>query len=477
MRTEPLARWMSGLAMALLLSGCASTSTARDLGRVRDLTNVERIASVSEPEVESGLARDVQKLMAQPLTPDAAIRVALLNNRELRATLRELGVTRGRFVQAGLLPNPVVEAELLPEQDSDLELRVEYEITEAVLAPLRRRALEPELEAARYRASAAVVELGYRVRTAVIALQAAEQRLALAQRNLDALAAGRDAVTALLEAGNLPMLDAASQVAEYERARVRVAEVELELAAEREQLQRLLGLSGEATQWTLAAPLSPAPDAPPAPTRLETRALRASFDLAEVRFRLESLARRAGLARTEGWLPDVVIDVHALHRTADEPAAAGDASAWRYGAGVSVTVPLFDRRQGDVLARTSEFDALMERYIGAAIDLRSRMRESSARLRSAHARAKQYQDVILPAQRRVTEQTLLQYNAMQIGVFQLLEARRAELDIELAYIETLREYWSASAVLDAGLAGRLVMAPEIQRTNPRSEKDSGRGAH
>jgi cobalt-zinc-cadmium efflux system outer membrane protein len=86
--------------------------------------------------------------------------------------------------------------------------------------------------------------------------------------------------------------------------------------------------------------------------------------------------------------------------------------------------------------------------------VRSAAREIRNRVVSAHGRARQYQEVIAPAQRRVTEQTLLQYNAMQLGIFQLLEARQAELDVELEYIETLREYWSTVARLGALLAGQ-----------------------
>ena len=62
----------------------------------------------------------------------------------------------------------------------------------------------------------------------------------------------------------------------------------------------------------------------------------------------------------------------------------------------------------------------------------------------------------MPAQNKVMEHTLLQYNAMQLGVFQLLEARPAQLEVALDYAATLREYWSSAAELDALLAGRVV---------------------
>src|SRR6187399_3276069 len=238
-------------AMLCLVAGgatsCVSSSIAGDVGRVRELTRVDGLTHVADVEVDPAAAEDARRLLQQPLDADTAVRVALLNNRELRATLREMGIARGRLIQAGLLPNPVVEAELLPERNTQLELRAEYDITSAILAPFRARAAEPELEAARYRAAAAVVELGFRVRTAFYRLQSAEQRLGIAQRGLDAYAAGRDAARAMLEAGNVPELDAASQEIAYERARITVAQLELEVATERERVQRLLGTHGTDT--------------------------------------------------------------------------------------------------------------------------------------------------------------------------------------------------------------------------------------
>lgn len=447
------------IVFAATATGCTTSSIAADTDRVRELTRVEHIARVADADVDPATAEDARRLLQQPLDADTAVRVALLSNRELRATLREMGIARGRLMQAGLWPNPVAEAEYLPERDTRIELRVEYDVTSAILAPLRARALEPDLEAARYRAAGAVVDLGYRVRVAFYGLQSAEQRLAISQRVLDAYAAGRDAARAMLAAGNLPELDVASQEAAYQKARITVARLELDATTARERVQRLLGTYGTDTAWRVRDALPAAPEQAAVPEKLETRALRASLDLMEAKQRLEGLARRAGITRTEGWLPDVTADVHALTGTPDSSSATTSASDWAFGAGVSVALPVFDRGQGTAAALEAEFDALLERYHGIAIDLRSAAREARAGVQSAHARARQYQDVIVPAQRGVTEQTLLQYNAMQVGIFQLLQARREELDVQLAQVETLREYWSAVAALDALLAGRRV-APD-----------------
>ncbi|MSP63464.1 MAG: TolC family protein [Myxococcales bacterium] len=439
-----------------LAGGCYAPSLGSDVARVRDLSRVPALGSFEEAPVDASVSEEVRGLLAAPLDAEAAVRIALANNRELRATLRELGVARGRLVQAGLLPNPVVEGEVLPERNTALELRVEYDLTRAILAPLRARAAAADLEAERYRIAGAVVEAGFTVRAAFYALQAAEQRLAIGQRSIDAAAAARDAARALFDAGNIPELDARTEEAAYERARIAVAQLELEVADRRERLQRLLGLHGPHTAWQAAGPLALAPATLPPREGVERLALEASLELGEARGRLDALARRIGLTRTEGFLPDIAVDVHTLLGDPEPRASEAVSGGWRVGGGVSLTLPLFDRRQGTVSAQKAELDAMVERYVGMAIDVRSAAREARNRLASAHARARQFEDAILPAQGRVTDQTLLQYNAMQVGVFQLLQARREQLDAEQDHIETLREYWTAVAAQQALLAGRRV---------------------
>ena len=218
-----------------------------------------------------------------------------------------------------------------------------------------------------------MLETGYAVRAAFYAAQASEERLAAAQQALDAFAAARDAARALHAAGNLRALDLSVQEAAYETARVTVAEIELERLDRREHLHRLLGLHGDATEWTLAEGLPPAPEALSLEAMTETRALAASLDLVAQRANLQALARRVGLSRAEGWLPDVTVDAHAEQ----------DGNSIEVGGGARVTLPIFDQRRGATAAYGAQFDAALERYYASAVDLRSALREARNRLRSA----------------------------------------------------------------------------------------------
>lgn len=441
----------------LALSGCASASVGSDVARVRTLSRAHDLPRVDNESVETTSDKDARALLGQPLTEATAVRIALLNNRDLRASMRELGISRGRLMQAGLIANPTFELELLPERESDYELRVEYDVSSLILAPLAARAASAELEGHRYDVAGEVVRLGYEVRTAHYGLAAAEQRLAYAQRTLDALTAGRDAAQALLAAGNVPPLEASRQIVAYESARIEVAKIELAVQDQREHMQRLLGLYGNDTEWRIASGFAQVPMALELPDQLESKALAASLDLKALEQRLSAAGRRTGIARATSLVPDVAVDFHALH--ADKSARTHDGEKqeqWRYGGGVSVGVPLFDRSQGNRRIAEAEFDVMLERQQALAIELRSRAREARNRLQSTHARVRAYETTLVPAQRTVMEQSLLMYNAMQLGVFELLAARRAELEIELAYVDAQAAYWQARAQLDALLAGKMV---------------------
>ena len=50
-------------------------------------------------------------------------------------------------------------------------------------------------------------------------------------------------------------------------------------------------------------------------------------------------------------------------------------------------------------------------------------------------------------------------------------------DVELAYVDTLREFWSASAALDTLLAGHRVDAVDVTATNAMNAGSEPAGGH
>ncbi len=83
-------------AMVVLLSGCASFSQDGGFTQVEQASHVQldkQVTWVKTPEQRSQVVERVAELLAEPLTVDAAVQVALLNNRDLQASFDALGIS------------------------------------------------------------------------------------------------------------------------------------------------------------------------------------------------------------------------------------------------------------------------------------------------------------------------------------------------------------------------------------------------
>jgi len=435
--------------LALLGPACATTSLSGDLSSIeRSVAARGALPQLVLPrfDLPEAVPEEVDALLGKPLEADDAVRVALLNNREARAALAEVGIARGALVQAGLVPNPEVEFEARApggEQPPQLDVGLELNLSATFLAPVRAGVAEATLDAERLRAAGLLLDLAWQTRVAFYEVQALQQKLELRLRAFASQQAAYETAVELSRVGNLPALTLANELAAVELARVQVAEAENALLDAREALTRKLGLSGARTGWTLAGPL-PLPKAAPLPQGTEARAIAASLELAELSSRAEAASRKAGLAKTEAWLPHLSAGFHGER----------DAALWELGAHVTVGLPVFDRAQGRQLSARSEYDGLRARAEGQALQIRSAVRTTLNRVESAGRRARHYAERLVPARQEALAQTLLQYNAMQLGVFQLLAAQRAVTDTALAQVDATLDAWKAQASLELLLAGR-----------------------
>jgi cobalt-zinc-cadmium efflux system outer membrane protein len=207
-----------------------------------------------------------------------------------------------------------------------------------------------------------------------------------------------------------------------------------------------MGLWGADRKWTAIDRLADPADREPELLAMERTALDRSIDLALARRRFTAAAKRANLARAEGWIPDVSAGV----------SAERDESEWGIGPAVELEVPLFYQGQGEVARARAEMRREERTLAGTAVRIRSAVRATLARVTSLRERAEFYRTTLMPLRERIVRQTELQYNAMNTGVFQLLAAKRDQVETARAWVEALRDYWIARAELDQLLAGRLV---------------------
>jgi outer membrane protein TolC len=107
--------------------------------------------------------------------------------------------------------------------------------------------------------------------------------------------------------------------------------------------------------------------------------------------------------------------------------------------------------------------------LSTEIDNPSVLRLLSETRRAIHEREEafrlvsHYKDEVLPLQRRISEEHLLHYNGMIIGIFELLKDAKQQTKAVDSYLAALGSYWKADAALLPKLAALREQLSEIRR--------------
>jgi cobalt-zinc-cadmium efflux system outer membrane protein len=127
-----------------------------------------------------------------------------------------------------------------------------------------------------------------------------------------------------------------------------------------------------------------------------------------------------------------------------------------------VPIPLFDQGQARIGRAVAELRRAQQEYYALGVRIRATTRAVQDRIVGARDRALYYRDILLPLRERIVNEGQLYYNAMQIGIFQLLRDREQQIETGVAYVEALREYWLARTDLSQIASGRLPTASGIR---------------
>jgi len=455
--STPRGRGAALLLAALLLAGCASVPRDAGFSDVRQQA-AERAGVDARwlrgADEDREATEAVRALLADSLTAEAAVQVALLHNRRLQATYEGLGIAQADLVQAGLLHNPVFGAHPrwpLGGGPPDLAFSVAFDFLGILSLPMRRSVATSAYEAARIRVTEDVLGHAAATRAAFARALAAEQEVELMEQVVFATEAAFVAAERLRAAGNIRRLDLLYEQALYETARLDLEAAQGRRIEARERLARQMGVWGEdaAFAFALAGRLPDPPDerdefGEAGEEGLEARAVEASLALAAARADVETAARRLGLTDVEAALPVLGLGAEIEREGGHD---------WKLGPDIHLALPILDagqaRRAGGRAALRQEQAA----YLALAVEVRSNARAARARVLAARRQALHLRRVVLPLRAELTAETQLQYNAMQVGVFHLLAARQQEIDAGRRYLDALAAYWEARADLDLVLQG------------------------
>lgn len=214
----------------------------------------------------------------------------------------------------------------------------------------------------------------------------------------------------------------------------------------REHLNRLMGIWGPQVLWKSAGELPPISredlEGQADSAELESRVIEASLELEIARQRILTAGRQLGIKKQTALVPELELGIEAEKN-----------SDWFVGPSVAFPIPFFNQGQVRLARSHAHLRQQQELFAAMAVEIRSMARQSRNHLESAKEIAHYYQEIIIPLRQRIINETMLQYNAMQAGPMDLLQARDRKTEAMLAYTGALENYWIARAKIEQLLSG------------------------
>ncbi len=440
------------IASAVLLSACKTFSPDGGMSAVAEVAgaglnkSVVRISSAEDAQQAHG---EVARLLHAPLSADAAVQIALINNPGLQAAYNRLGIAEAVMVQMSRPPLPSFAFDRV---STSIELDIERQIVASVLSlaswPARSKIAGVRFEQAELRAADETLRLAAETRRAYIRAVAARQVLSALGAAKESAEASAELAENLTQTGALNKLDHARRQVFATEMDAQVTAARQEAASAQERLTRLMGLWGTDLAALLPSTLPKLPQSSRSLGAVEQEAMDRRVDLAVARLEAEALARSFGLTRTTRLIN--VLDVGGISKTQKDK---GEPSADGGGFNIAFEVPLYDFGRARVREAEQRYLEALNALAAKVVNARSEAREAFGAYKATYAIAAQYERQVLPLRDTISAETELQYNAMQVDAFVLLEAARAKATAKVAAIEAKRNFWLASADLSAVVLG------------------------
>lgn len=435
---------------AAVLGGCTGFSKDGGFdpvaGVARDRLGQDAQWARTEKQAAS-LKAEVRKLLAAPLTPDAAVQIALWNNPGLQASYAELQLGEAELVDAGRLPGLRLSRlrATHPQIGAKIEELIGFNLLALLTIPARVEVQKSRFAQMQADTAATMLRLAFDTRKAYFQAIAAQQSRQYMEDVRDAAAAAAELAQRMERAGNFSRLAQLRERSFYADAQAQAARAAAGQVSARERLTRLLGLAGTEANYVLPARLPELPAAPQDLPDAEATAMRERLDVRAARAQADALAGTLGLSRVTRYVNSIDI-AHARIREGSDPARRG----WEIG----IEIPIFDFGA----ARHAQAEALymqsVSRIAATAVDAQSEVREAYQIYRGSYDLARHYARDIVPLKKQASDEVLLRYNGMLASVFELLADAREQVQAVNGSIQAQKDFWIADADLRMALIGK-----------------------
>ncbi|MEO6562676.1 MAG: TolC family protein [Nitrosospira sp.] len=414
---------------------------------------------------------------------DAAL-LTLRRNPELAAFAKEKRALEGATLQAGLLRNPELSvnvenvgnvqplsgdinsqksvAQEVVQQISTIRIYQVIELGGKRAARVSAASLGEELAIKDYEAKR--VELIARMTNFFTEVLAGQERLRLAEENLQLAQRVANMVAKRVQAGKVPPIEETRAGVVFSTTRIELEQAQRELAAVRKRLTLLWGNASPQFNKALG--------------NLESMVILPGFEALEERVLVSPMALRGKKSIEQR---KALLEVQRTRRIPDLTASAGVVHHAQLGGNTAVAsllmpLPLFDRNQGNVLEAHQRVDKAIDEQVALDLRLKTELVQAYEALSAAEREVSILRGEILPAAKSAFEVTNKGYELGKFGFLEVLDAQRTLFQNQVLYVRALANYQRLVNEIERLIAAPLddaLNSPAISRNRAAEVLRSG----
>ena len=445
------------------LSGCANFNVDEALKKTnstsKEFTNAQ-VTLVRTTQEREALNQRAQELLKKDLSQSEAVQLSLINSPAVQALIAQ-NWSEGAFaVQAGRMSNPYFAFErMVTGPEIEFSRWFVFGLLDLITLPQRKGIADKRIEQTQLRLTSQIIDQVTIVRQSWVRAVAAEQSLKYSEQVLRGAQASAELARRMEAVGNFNKITRARQQAFYADSATQFANATQAAVSRREELARALGLT-ELQAKLLRLPKR-LPELPKSPLSTDWVAEQARFERLDIQLAqttLEAAAKAQGLNSITSFT-DIELG---FNRGTKYNTSTGESTP-KQGYEISIRLPIFDWGNMSRDAMNAQTLAAFNRLEGVTRNASSNLRETYSAYRTAYDISEHYRKEVIPIRKAISEENLLRYNGMIIGVFELIADSRDQVSSVIAAINAQQQYWLADSALQSSLVGRptVLQVPSV----------------
>lgn len=386
-----------------------------------------------------------------PLSLTDVEQIALQNNPSIARLAAQIEAQRGKWIQAGLYPNPVIGYQAMQIGDEGKAGQqgayFSQQIVTAGKLKLDQQIAAQDMQRIFQQLEIQKLRVLSDVRTWFKNVLIAQNRLAVAGELVKVANIGEEATSKLNKAGQVGLDDVLQAQIEADSAHIILIKAQNQHREAWQRLTLVMGLPQLQPKLVAGSVDKNLPEFDW--QQVFTSLLNTSPELAAAQTKVAKTQWAVKRAKVE-VVPNIMVMASAQHDN-----GTGDNIS---GVQVGLPIPVFNRNQGNILAAKAESAAAQSEVRQLELELINRLAMEFRRYQDALVQVKTYQGRILSNARKTLDLLTQGYEKKQVNYLKVLVAQRTYFQVNLQYLDALQGLYESAAILESQmLSGSLQM--------------------